>query len=213
MQHLKKPENARQIPKTKKYTANKDYYDYLFGYLQSISHWDGGLTSNRYIYKSSINFSTISKICGKSRQTISKKFKAILEGTEQNEKSGVPPLIRQVCDRYEIIAIEPNLAMLVPQDTLQLLLDTVKDDVISIYVYLFNRYFASGQNSFQITFPELRAVVGAGVKNRDNDKFNNILRILQKIGLLKYQQTMEKEISGQIKTHTRIVWMTNYIED
>lgn len=203
-------DNSRQIPKTKDYMAHKQYNDYLYGYLQSISKWDGRVGHNRYVYKSSINFTAMAKMLGKSRQTVSRKFKFLLEGDENTA-----PLIKydQQKKVYELLAIKQNLAMLVPQDTLQLLLDTVQQDVISTYVYLYNRYYANYQQEFYFSFIELRTVLGKGIETRQNDKYNNILRLLQKIGLLEYEKITVKNQTGQIKTKIVVKKMTNYIDD
>lgn len=202
--------NSRQIPKSKDYISHQLYNDYLYGYLQSISKWDGWVGHNRYVYKSSINFTAMAQILGRTRQTISKRFKFLLTGDDN-----IAPLIKYNQEKkvYQLLSIKQNLAMLVPQDTLQLLLDTVQEDVISTYVYLYNRYYAGYQQEFQFTFAELRAILGKGVKNRQNDKYNNILRLLQKIGLLEYEKITVKEDDGSIKTKMKVTKMTNHIDD
>lgn len=96
---------------------------------------------------------------------------------------------------------------------MQLLLDTVQEDVISTYVYLYNRYYAGYQQEFQFSFVELRSVLGKSTKNRENERYNNILRILQKIGLLEYEKITCKDSDGQIKTKLLMKKMTNYIDD
>jgi len=52
-------------------------------------------------------------------------------------------LIRKEKDCYILLPIEKSLAMLVPYGTLQVLVSTVTENVISVYVYLLNRYLAS----------------------------------------------------------------------
>mgnify|MGYP002621704762 CR=1 FL=1 len=86
--------NSRQIPKTKEYTASPEYYDTLYGYLQTMSKWDGIVGHPRYVYKKDINYSKIANDLDKSRQTISKRFKEMLEGTKENEESTIAPLVR-----------------------------------------------------------------------------------------------------------------------
>lgn len=73
-------DNSRQVPKVKEYTADQRYCDYLYGYLQRMSCWDGVIGHPRYIWKKSVNFSKIGKDLGKTRQTIAKKFKMMVEG-------------------------------------------------------------------------------------------------------------------------------------
>jgi hypothetical protein len=54
-------------------------------------------------------------------------------------------LVKDLNDNYyEIIELEQNVAALIPYETLKLLVDTLSERAISTYIYLFNRYFASG---------------------------------------------------------------------
>lgn len=206
---LKIQDNSRQIPNVKQYTSHGLYHDLLYGYLQSISHWDGVVGHKRYVWKNAINFSQIAKIIGVSRQTVSKKFHFLLNG-DQN----MPPLLQLNQDgtRYQLINLQKSIAMLVAEDTLELLLNTLKQDVISVYVYLLNRYIASFENSFQFTIPELRLVTGYKPGNRHNDKFRHILFVLQKIGLLKYELRDEFDQSEGIKKCYYVTWMTNHVD-
>jgi len=53
-------------------------------------------------------------------------------------------LIRELNkDTYEIITLEKDIAALVPYNTLKLLTDTLNENSISTYIYLFNRYYAN----------------------------------------------------------------------
>ena len=197
-------DNSRQIPKTKVYTASEEYCDYLYGYLQRMSSWDGVIGHPRYIFKNCINFSRIAKDLGKTRQTIGKKFKRMLEGS--------PPLIRQVGDKYQLVYLEGNLAMLVPDDTLGVLVSTLKENTISIYVYLLNRYIANGERGFKFSYGQLKSVVGMGVKSHGNNYIiASILFVLEKIGLLRLS---EKKIfdEGCVSTEHEVVWMTNKLD-
>ena len=77
-----------------------------------------------------------------SRQTISTKFKNLKE----------LGLIREVnSETYEIITLEKNIASLVPYNTLKLITDTLNENSISTYIYLFNCYYANDCKPFQFT--------------------------------------------------------------
>lgn len=53
-------------------------------------------------------------------------------------------LIREVDNEtYELITLEKDIASLVPHNTLKLIADTLSDNSISTYIYLFNRYYAN----------------------------------------------------------------------
>lgn len=206
--------NSRQIPKTKEYIANSSYCDNLYGYLQAMSHWDGVLTHPRFVYKKEINYSKIAKDLNRSRQTISTKFKLMLEGTKENEKSGLPPLIRKKDNIFELIALESNLAMLVPQSTLEVLVSALSDHAISIYVYLFNRYYASGRRPFQFSYTQLKNAIGIAAKSNGNNYIiKSILYVLEKIGLIKYSsKDVVNEVGQLVKAHY-IEKMWNELED
>lgn len=114
-------------------------------------------------------------------------------------------LIRKEKDRYVLLPIEKNLAMLVPYGTLQVLTSTVKENVISIYVYLLNRYIASKEQKFRYTIDELKSVIGISTDTRSNNYIiNSILLLLSKLGLLKN----ETHRNGN-ETFSCVLWMTN----
>ena len=205
-------DNSRQIPKDKNYIANSNYCDYLYGYLQAMSSWDGIVGHPRYVFKKSINYSRIANDLGKSRQTISKKFKQMIDGDIENN---MKPLIRlsQDGDKYELIYLEGNLAMLVPQTTLQVLVSTLNENSISLYVYLLNRYLANASREYQFSYPELKNAIGIGNKSHGNNStISSILFILKKIGLLDYRERKMITENGLVKSEHYITWMTNEIE-
>lgn len=205
-------DNSRQIPKVKNYIANSNYCDYLYGYLQAMSNWDGVIGHPRYVYKKSINYSRIAADLNKSRQTISKKFKLMIEGDVEN---GMLPLIRLSQDgqKYELIYLEGNLAMLVPQNTLQVLVSALSENSISLYVYLLNRYIANKENKFQFSFNQLKSAIGLCANSHGNNgAIVSILFVLKKIGLLDYKDVKMVAETGLIKTQHYIMWMTNVID-
>ena len=201
---MKISNNSRQIPRDKEYLADINYCDYLYSYLQVISKWNGKSDSLRYIPKKQCTYVKMAQALGVNRQTISKKFKSMLEG----EPDSVA-LIRKEKDRYVLLPIEKNLAMLVPYGTLQVLTSTVKENVISIYVYLLNRYIASKEQKFRYTIDELKSVIGISTDTRSNNYIiNSILLLLSKLGLLKN----ETHRNGN-ETFSYVLWMTNQIDD
>lgn len=201
-------DNSRQIPKVKDYISNAKYCDYLYGYLQAMSRWDGIVGHPRYVYKKSINFSRIAADLNKSRQTISKKFKMLIQGDIDN---GFAPLIRENGDKYQLIYLEGNLAMLVPDNTLKVLVSTLKQNTLSVYVYLLNRYLANGKQSFKFSYPELKIAIGIATKSNGNNYIiTSILFILETIGLLKYKSQLGV-VDGKVYSAHYITWMTNKI--
>ena len=198
-------ENSRQIPKGKEqYLSNLKYCDYLYSYLQVISKWSGKPGDLRYVPKKDCSFVAMAEALGVTRQTVSKKFKSMVEGQPDSIA-----LIRKQKDKYILLPIQKNLAMLVPYGTLQVLTSTVTENVISIYVYLLNRYLANYQQRFRYTVDQLKSVIGISTKTRSNNYIiSSILLLLEKLGLLKKQTYKDEN-----QTYSFIEWMTNQIDD
>ena len=195
--------NSRQIPKTKEICSNKKYYDVLYAYLQCIS--EKNFEGKRIFSKKEINFSKLGNVFNLSRQTISTKFKNLKElGLIQDLDN----------DTYEIIILEKDIASLVPYKTLKLITDTLSENSISTYVYLFNRYYANGCKPFQFTYEQIKTHIGICTTTRSNDEIvSNILFVLQKIGLIGYSMTTARQNDNfkNIKTIYQIDWITNEI--
>ena len=54
-------------------------------------------------------------------------------------------------NRYELLILDPNVAALIPYDTLKLLVDTLSENSISTYVYLLSRYIANNEKPYVFT--------------------------------------------------------------
>lgn len=205
--------NSRQIPKVKEYMAHKGYSDNIYSYLQHISHWDGNPGEPRYIYKNEMNYSAIAKDLNISRQTVSNKIRHMIKGEKpkKNEtEDSFIPLIEydEESQCYKLIPFQSNLALLVSQNTLTVMISLLRQHVISAYVYLYNRYIANGCKKYQFTYPQLKQMIGVGSKSRGNNTtITSILFGLQKLGLLKYT------IQPTDLQRAYITWMTNQIED
>ena len=197
--------NSRQVPKNKEICANKKYYDILYAYLQCISEKDKN--GVRCFSKKEINFTKLGNIFNLSRQTVSTKFKNLKELGLIREKDK---------ETYEIIVLEKDIASLVPYDTLKLITDTLNENSIYTYVYLFNCFYANNCNSFQFTLEQIKKQIGICSTTRSNDDIiTNILFVLEKIGLIKYSLTavkQENDTFQNIKTIYQLDWLTNNID-
>lgn len=205
MPQLKIMPNSRQIPKTKEICANKKYFDILYAYLQCVSEKDE--EGKRYFTKKDINFSKLADQFGLSRQTISTKFKNLKELglVEEIDKN-----------TYKLVKLENDLATLVQYDLVKLMNDTLNDNTISVYVYLFNLYYANGCKTFQFSLDAVKGFIGLSTSARNNnDIVTNILFVLQKIGLIKYSLTTAKSNDNfdNVKTIYQLEWLTNDIKD
>ena len=93
--------------------------------------------------------------------------------------------------KYELVYLTGNLAMLVPDETLKILVSTLNENTISVYVYLLNRYIANGENSYKFSYTELKTAIGLGNKSHGNNyQIRAILFVLSKLGLLKYKEEL-----------------------
>ena len=198
----------RQIPKTKEYCANKDYYDILYGYLQEQSQWEKNQYNNRrYVEKSIINYSQLGRKLGLSRQTVSKKFKNLIDLGLIKDEQG---------DKYYLTPLSSDIASLIPNPTLKLITDTLNEYSISVYVYLLVRYIANGEEYFIFKLSDIKKHIGICATTRSNDDIiTNILFVLQKIGLIKYHLTTLQQDNvdyKDVKTVYQLDFLTNYIE-
>lgn len=198
----------RQIPKTKEYCSNKEYYDILYGYLQQQSQWEQKKNNNRrYVDKSLINFSQLGRQLGISRQTASKKFKNLIN---------LGLIIDEPGDKYYLTPLSADIASLIPNPTLKLITDTLNEYSISVYVYLLMRYIANNEEIFQFKLSDVKKHIGICSTTRSNDEIiTNILFVLQKIGLIKYHLTtlqQENVDYKDVKTIYQLDYLTNYIE-
>ena len=198
----------RQIPKTKEYCANKGYYDILYGYLQEQSQWEKNQYNNRrYVEKSIINYSQLGKKLGLSRQTVSRKFKNLIDLGLIKDEQG---------DRYYLTPLSSDIASLIPNPTLKLITDTLNEYSISVYVYLLVRYIANGEEYFIFKLSDIKKHIGICATTRSNDDIiTNILFVLQKIGLIKYHLTTLQQDNvdyKDVRTVYQLDFLTNYIE-
>lgn len=204
---MERSKNSRQIPSTRKICADKKFYDILYAYLQCISTREDE-KSARTFEKKEINFTKLAKIFNLSRQTVSAKFKNLKE----------LGLIREVDDQhYEIITLDNEIALLIPYPVLKLITDTLSENSVSVYVYLFNRYYANNDNSYQFTLEQIKKHIGICTTTRSNDEIiTNILFVLQKLGLIKYSLRalkQENDNFDNIKTIYQLDWLTKDLDD
>jgi len=193
--------NRRQVPKVKDYLSVKKYCDVLYCYLQVISYFNEE-TKERYILKKDIKFTKIGDDLGMSRQTASTKFNNLKSLGLIIEKEG----------KYILVNLDKEVAELVPFSTLRILTNTVKENVISTYIYLLVRYRAEKQEPFIFTFEQIKKYIGIGTSRGTDYIISDILLLLSKLDLIKYTMTVEN-VNGGAKSIYRIDSMNNKIED
>lgn len=177
-------EDKRQIPKDREYIANNKYKDIVYAYLQVISDWDGVKGHCRTIPKKRIKWSRLETEIGITRQTVKKYF-------EQLQELG---LVVENGEFYELVILPQNVAMLIPYKTLRIMVNGLNDRAISAYTYLYSRYYANGEGAFEFSYPQIKNALGISATSKGNNYIvQDILLILEKLGLIKYKQELKKE--------------------
>lgn len=183
---MKIQKNSRQIPKTKKYTARKEYNDIMYSFLQTVSY----RTKDGKRWYDPMPFNELGAALGISRQTASKRFKQLVDLN----------LLIKYEDKYEIPCIPNADAFLVPQDTLRWLVNSLSTNSVTIYVYLINRYIANKEKPFVFTFNSLKEQCGLSIKTRSNNIIiTDILKTLLYLNLIEIDVETSNE-NDQIKT-------------
>ena len=194
--------NRRQVPKTAEYLKLKNYCDYVYCYLQVNSLFDeeGGF---RYILKKDCKYTMVARDLNMTRQTASDKIKKLIQ----------LGLVKEEDHRYILVNLDKTLAELVPYTTLRILTSTVKDKVISVFVYFLVRFRAEHQKPFIFTMKQVKTVVGIGESRSTDYIVTDILTVLSKLGLIKYEKLIDNSEEGTFKTYYKILDMSNKIEN
>jgi hypothetical protein len=192
--------DSRQVPKVVEICSDKKYNDILYSYLQTISkdekREDG--TIRRYIEKKDINYTALGEVLKLSRQTISVKFKNLME----------LGLITYIPERkiYELVVLAPDIAALIPKRTLSKMVHTLSENSVSTYVYLLQRYWANGCKPFVFMIDNIKIFVGLSLNTTSNNPIIiDILEVLQGLDLIRYRMYTDK--FG--KKHYELLALTN----
>lgn len=180
---MKVQSNSRQIPNTKSVTANKDYFDYLYSILQEMSHLE--VTSDgrhiRYVDKKEATSTKLAELIRvKSRQTAATRLKKLIDLhlIEDDEVNG----------RYILTYLERSICTLVPQETLRKMNNALNRYSVSLFVYFMNRYLAAGEKEYIVTMTQMKEYIGIATStSSNNQKIADIMEILAKLGLIKYE--------------------------
>lgn len=182
--------DSRQMPKRQEYMANKMYSDVVYGWLQVNSERDPELNV-RWVDRKKVNFSKMAKELNLSRQTVSLRFKRLLDSYEdkgeQKQGLGLVKLNKDL-DRYELLLLEPAMAMLIESATLQSLVAALSDNAINVFIYLLCRFLANGEKGFEFTLQQVKIAIGMATNTRSNNHvIVDILDILRRLGLIDFE--------------------------
>lgn len=173
------PSNKRVIPRGKEFMEDKKVCDLTYSKLQIESYWKEG-EPHRYIYKNKINLSQWERELGISRQTLKKRIDYLKEAGLIKEKGEIYML--EYLEEYKIY---------IPEKTLRILTNSMKKDTVKIYAYLGGWYKykkSNRQGNYNFTKEELIDNIGLKKGNTTLEKVNDILFILNKLGLIKIEE-------------------------
>ena len=205
--------NSRQMPSTSSVAREKDYCDLLYAWLQCNSERENMNDVIRRIHKSKIKWVSIEKDFTRtlsdgtvdkvmSRKTIAKYFKHLEDKglIELNEEN----------DYYYLTVLDSTEANLIEYNTLSKLMNVLQKNSISVYIYLFNRYYANGKSSFIATIKQIKDFIGIATTTTSNNIIiDDTLDILKRLGLLEYGL-----VNGEDnKTYLEFKWIKNKLPD
>lgn len=149
----------------------------LYAYLQSISYKDivdgenVTLVNKRDIDKKFIG----DEILGKSARTVTRHMDILIEKGYLVEKQF----------DYWLPNLEDTY-LLIPIETMHFLIDTLKENVIKVYLYLGKKFKC--KENYEFTKKELMTVIGTSWTNsRQLGCMNNILDCLKSLGLVDFE--------------------------
>lgn len=202
--------NSRQIPSVPTITREKDYCDLLYAWLQCHSERITMDSEGRRINKSLVKWTAIEKDFVRtlsdgttekvmSRKTIAKYFKYLEDkGLIQLQDDGY----------YYLTILDATEANLIEYNTLSKLINVLQKNSLSIYVYLFNRYYANGFQSFIATIKQIKEFIGIATTTTSNNIIvDDTIDILKRLGLLDYRIKTEDN-----KSYLEFQWVKNALE-
>ena len=187
--------NSRQMPSSSSITREKDYCDLLYAWLQCNSERESVNSQKRRIEKGLVKWVAIERDFTRvdsdgnvdkvmSRKTIAKYFSHLLQ----------QGLVYEEDDYYYLTVLEQDQANLIEYMTLTKLMNVLQKNSISIYIYLFNRYFANGCQPFVATLKQIKDFIGIATTTTSNNMIvDDTLDILKRLGLLDYHLIRKDE--------------------
>ena len=183
--------NSRQMPSSKIITKEKNYCDLLYAWLQCNSELLDIESRIRYIERKNVKWARIERDFTRQssdgaiekvmdRKTIAKYFRHL-------EEKGLVKLNKED-DNYYLTVLDNYEANLIEYKTLNKLMNAFQKNSISIYIYLFNRYFANDQKPFIVTMRQIKEFIGIATSTTSNNMLiDDTLDILKRLKLLDYE--------------------------
>ena len=177
------------MPSAASITKEKDYCDLLYAWLQTNSERENiSNNARRRLLKSAVKWVAIERDFTRidsdgntdkvmSRKTIAKYFGHLVD----------QGLVYEEDEYYYLTTLDKDQANLIEYMTLTKLMNVMQKNSISIYIYLFNRYFANGCQPFIATLKQIKDFIGIATSTTSNNMIvDDTLDILKRLGLLDY---------------------------
>lgn len=202
--------NSRQMPSASNIVKEKDYCDLLYAWLQCNSERESVNSTKRRIEKGLVKWTAIERDFTRiniegvqekvmARKTIAKYFNHLIDKGLVYEQDGY----------YYLTVLENNSANLIEYKTLSKLMNVLQKNSISIYIYLFNRYYANGCSPFIATIKQIKDYIGiASTTTSNNIIVDDTLDILKRLGLLDYHLVRKDE-----KTYLEFLMVKNQLPE
>lgn len=203
--------NSRQMPTSALVVQAKEYCDLLYAWFQCESERCGINEPGRRVPKSKASClaieraftrqtsdGTVEKVM--ARKTIKKYLDYLIEvGLIEPRDDGY----------YYLTVLSADGAHLIEYRTLNKLMNVFRKNSISIYIYLFNRYYANGCGSFIVTMKQIKDYIGIATSTTSNNMIvDDTLEVLKRLGLLQYHMTYDGP-----KSMIQIDWVRNELPD
>lgn len=196
------------MPTNRMIVREKNYCDLLYAWLQCNSERVHPTSRERCIPKNKVKWAAIERDFTRElsdgttekvmdRKTIAKYFK-FLEA--QN-------LVTLEEDTYYLTLLEGSEAHLIEYNTLSKLMNVLQKNSLSIYIYLYNRYYANDSKPFIATMKQIKEYIGVATTTTSNNVFiDDTLDILKRLKLLDYELTLQEG-----KSYLTFKWVKNQL--
>lgn len=187
---VEEKEEKRQVPKPRSaadpgFFADKDYYDLLYGYCQTVMFRQNG---HNLVKRKDVSIKRISEVLQLSWNTAKSKFNRLLE----------LGLLVPYNNDYELIVLSEEQGYLINAELLEKLVYCFRERTLTIYTYLANRYYAANFKPFVFYIDTLKQLTGVSTGTRNNNKLITIpLQVLQDdLHIIEFEVEKRQE-SGQ----------------
>ena len=174
------------------------YGDAIYAWLLLHSHYDPEENHN-YIYKKDFTYEQIGKDIGRTRQTVSKRFKELLQ-SNQNPISSKDLIVEM--PKYYIL---PRFKVFQRMDAetvfnlFRICSKSRREEIFKTYAWLLEKWDNREDKSQQtISYRDMIEAFGHSIGNEQTyDKYKDILTTLQGAGLIKFKTTLSRAQNGQ----------------